>query len=115
MKEHLDYAEQVVDKNAGHKFTRGHGLLEPFLARQRAKIANRLIRTNCVLAGSWISVVEHSLIFLRTQSLKRNLPSINCPSPVTLLQVLKLQVTRLTEPKPNPYPSPISFLPLLRY
>jgi SAM-dependent methyltransferase len=43
MKEHLDHAEQVVDKNAGHTFTRGHGLLEPFLARQRAKIANQLI------------------------------------------------------------------------
>jgi hypothetical protein len=42
MEEHLDYAEQVVDTNACHKFTRAHGLLEPFLARQRATIANRV-------------------------------------------------------------------------
>jgi hypothetical protein len=31
MTENPDHAEQVIDKSSGQRFTRGHGLLEPFL------------------------------------------------------------------------------------
>jgi len=38
-----DNAEDIMNQPAGEVFTRGKGLLEPFLARQRARMANQLI------------------------------------------------------------------------
>ena len=39
----VDNIEHSTDASADSEFTRGKGLLEPFLARQRARVANRLI------------------------------------------------------------------------
>lgn len=50
MTENLDHAQRI-DKNTDQRFTRGHGLFEPFLARQRAKIANRLIPRQLLRGG----------------------------------------------------------------
>ena len=38
-----DSSDKVQEVSAQGRFTRGRGLLEPFLARQRAHMANRLI------------------------------------------------------------------------
>ena len=41
-----NHIQNATDLHQGKGYTRGKGLLEPFLARQRARIGNQLIPTN---------------------------------------------------------------------
>jgi len=84
-------AEQIVALTAGGTFTRGKGYLEPFLARQRARTANRLIPAE-LRAGRILDIGCGTFpYFLSRTEFEKKVAIDQLPIPNDIAAILKIE------------------------